>query len=285
MSEKKYLDFDGLSRYDGKVKDYLTRKGIVAGLQANTTASKAYAVDDYFILNDNLYRVTTAIASGGTIVTSPTSGYNCIAVNVGDELSDVKGAISKDTISQTIFDSQQAVLADMNSAGFGSKTFNGNTANRPITSTAQYGTVYTFKANNWVYQIAIDTAERVFLRSNINNGGWSSWTAISANVKPTITFNYAVGGSVFMRVHSTQRKLIIPIPLGYTTATVTFYNNNNVIKARAMGDYSTSYDFTGTSLSTTINGPSLFLWINGTGLESYGDLIATTGDVTIELSA
>ena len=99
-----------------------------------------------------------------------------------------------------------------------------------------------------------------------------------------VTFNYAVGGSTLMRVNSGQRKLCIPIPLGYTQATATYYNNNNIIKARKFEDYTVSYNFTGGTISTTINGPTLFVWLNGTGLESYGDLIASQGDLTISLS-
>lgn len=38
-----------------------------ATIQSSTTASKAYSVGEYFILNSYFYKVTTAIAAGGTI--------------------------------------------------------------------------------------------------------------------------------------------------------------------------------------------------------------------------
>ena len=50
--------------------------------ETTTTASKAYSVGDYFILNNVLYRVTSAIASGGTI----TIGTNCRATTIMDEI-------------------------------------------------------------------------------------------------------------------------------------------------------------------------------------------------------
>ena len=56
---------------------------ISAYIQTSTTASRAYAKGDYFVLNGVLYRVTTAIANGGTI----TIGTNAIATNVGAELN------------------------------------------------------------------------------------------------------------------------------------------------------------------------------------------------------
>lgn len=55
---------------------------IIAMTETTTTASKAYSVGDYFILNNVLYRVTSAIASGGTI----TIGTNCRATTIMDEI-------------------------------------------------------------------------------------------------------------------------------------------------------------------------------------------------------
>jgi len=52
----------------------------IAPVEATTTASRAYAVGDLLIYNGTLYRVTTAIASGGTI----TPGTNCTATSVSD---------------------------------------------------------------------------------------------------------------------------------------------------------------------------------------------------------
>ena len=57
--------------------------GNFATYQSSSTASKAYKVGEYLTYNGYLYRVTTAIASGGTI--SP--GTNCVQTTVGDEVA------------------------------------------------------------------------------------------------------------------------------------------------------------------------------------------------------
>lgn len=57
--------------------------GNFATVEASTTASKAYAVGEYLIYNSFLYRVTTAIASGGTINTG--TGGNVKQTTVGEE--------------------------------------------------------------------------------------------------------------------------------------------------------------------------------------------------------
>lgn len=57
--------------------------GNFATVESSTTASKAYAIGEYLVLNNLLYRVTAAIASGGTI----TVGTNVVQTNVGDEIA------------------------------------------------------------------------------------------------------------------------------------------------------------------------------------------------------
>lgn len=54
----------------------------IATIEASTTASKAYAVGSYLVLNGQLYKVTAAIASGGTI----TVGTNVSAVALADQV-------------------------------------------------------------------------------------------------------------------------------------------------------------------------------------------------------
>lgn len=55
---------------------------ICAYNEATATSSHAYAIDDYFIYNDVLYKVTAPIAIGGTIVPNT----NCKATNVTTEI-------------------------------------------------------------------------------------------------------------------------------------------------------------------------------------------------------
>lgn len=44
-----------------------------------------------------------------------------------------------------------------------------------------YGMIFAYIAENgaWHFQIAISTENTIWERSNINNGGWSTWKQIS----------------------------------------------------------------------------------------------------------
>lgn len=55
---------------------------IISGVETSYTATKNYSIGDYVIVNDTLYKVTTAIASGATI----TPGTNCVATTVAEQL-------------------------------------------------------------------------------------------------------------------------------------------------------------------------------------------------------
>lgn len=57
---------------------------------AAATSTRAYAIGDYFIYNDVLYKATAAIAVGDTIVPNT----NCEATNVDTELTQVNASLS-----------------------------------------------------------------------------------------------------------------------------------------------------------------------------------------------
>jgi hypothetical protein len=61
-----------------------TQSTVIAGVEETSTASKAYAVNEYLVYDSKLYRVRTAIASGGTLV----PGTNLTEVTVGGEIHD-----------------------------------------------------------------------------------------------------------------------------------------------------------------------------------------------------
>lgn len=69
---------------------------MIAGVESSSTASKAYSVGEYFVYNNNLYRVTASIASGGTIAPNT----NCVEVTLGGELESLKQAV--ESISGTV---------------------------------------------------------------------------------------------------------------------------------------------------------------------------------------
>lgn len=70
--------------------------GDFATVEASTTASQAYKAGEYLIYNGYLYRVTTAISSGGTI----TVGTNVVQTTVGEKMS-----------NRTLWYKEQAVSA------------------------------------------------------------------------------------------------------------------------------------------------------------------------------
>lgn len=76
---------DFIVRINGKdVKDKAAaRMASIAPVEVSTTAANAYAVGQYFWLNDILYAATTAIAAGEAI----TVGSNCAAAIIGDDMA------------------------------------------------------------------------------------------------------------------------------------------------------------------------------------------------------
>lgn len=66
----------------------------LATVEPTATASKAYATNEYLVYNGQLYKVTSAIASGGTI----TPGTNVTAVKITDEMGAGGGAIDYLTV-------------------------------------------------------------------------------------------------------------------------------------------------------------------------------------------
>jgi hypothetical protein len=74
--------------------------GNFATYQATLTASKAYKVGEFLTYNGYLYRVTTAIASGGTI----TIGTNVVQTTVGDEVANYCLRFENVTVNATTGD-------------------------------------------------------------------------------------------------------------------------------------------------------------------------------------
>lgn len=74
--------------------------GVYATIEESSTASRAYKVGEHLILNYVLYRVTTAISSGGTI----TPGTNCVQTTVGDEIANKVLRFDNITVNATTGD-------------------------------------------------------------------------------------------------------------------------------------------------------------------------------------
>lgn len=75
---------------------------------AAATSTRAYAIGDYFIYNDVLYKATAAIAVGDTIVPNT----NCEATNVDTELTQVKSDL--DNVEVLINPSDVAITTLLN---------------------------------------------------------------------------------------------------------------------------------------------------------------------------
>jgi hypothetical protein len=86
--------------------------GNFATVETTTTASQAYAIGSRLVYNGVLYRVTTAIASGGTIVTTGNNA-NVVAVTVDSEMKRRRIWFKNITVSAqategTLIDAQDA---------------------------------------------------------------------------------------------------------------------------------------------------------------------------------
>ena len=71
--------------------------GNMATIESGTTASKAYAVGDYMVRNGQLYKVTAAIASGGTI----TVGTNITAAAAANDIAGIRKKIGDTALGTT----------------------------------------------------------------------------------------------------------------------------------------------------------------------------------------
>lgn len=68
-----------------------TVAGDIATVETSTTASRAYSEGEYLVLNGQLYKVTSAIANGGTI----TVGTNVSATTAGAQLKSLSDSSAK----------------------------------------------------------------------------------------------------------------------------------------------------------------------------------------------
>lgn len=114
---------------------------------AAATSTRAYSIGDYFIYNDVLYKATTSIAVGDTIVPNT----NCLATNVDTELTQINSDLNKGSVSITadgvktlsqILDSLFAI-ADTSKININSKF---RTGNGILNCALLGGTIFDFSA-------------------------------------------------------------------------------------------------------------------------------------------
>jgi hypothetical protein len=88
--------------------DAVSLLGNFATVEDTNTASQSYKTGDYLVLNKLLYRVTSPIASGGTI----TIGTNVIQTSMGYELSNLLIAFYDATDESIVFRSHEIASYD-----------------------------------------------------------------------------------------------------------------------------------------------------------------------------
>lgn len=71
--------------------------GDIATVQTSNTATRNFAVGEYIVYNGIMYKVTTAIASGGTL----TPGTNLTATNAGAQLKSLNDSLTPRTVGTT----------------------------------------------------------------------------------------------------------------------------------------------------------------------------------------
>lgn len=112
---------------------------ICAYNEASATSTHAYAIGDYFIYNDVLYKATQTIAIGDTIVPDT----NCATTNVSTELLSVNAATKPALVSQILTD--------------GTKTW--GDVLTALTSSLSESTIKEWIANNKILYINRITAD------------------------------------------------------------------------------------------------------------------------------
>ena len=87
-------------------------RGMIAGTETTSVASKAYSVGDYLIYNNTLYRVTLSIAQGDTISDDVSTG-NVTSVELGAEIKRVENELKVHVVNGTISTSGTSVTVNV----------------------------------------------------------------------------------------------------------------------------------------------------------------------------
>lgn len=103
-------------------------RDIIAQTETTSTASQNYAVGDYLILNNQLYKVTVAISSGETI----TPGTNVELITLTSEVKSIKSSVDANasaiaTLQTAPYDPMSMYLQFLRTYANGSVSSNGRT--------------------------------------------------------------------------------------------------------------------------------------------------------------
>lgn len=141
--------------------------GDIATVQTSNTATRNFAVGEYIVYNGIMYKVTTAIASGGTL----TPGTNLTAANIGAQLKSLNDSLSSKTTWRLITEVSTSVggvvdrtetvdsLYNYNEILFTIQVNNGRTAGSTLCTRAQFqgGAIYA-NGINGIGETTVDAA-------------------------------------------------------------------------------------------------------------------------------
>lgn len=139
------------------IKYEFAKEVIIAPVEKTSTASTAYAVGKHFIYNDILYRVTTAISSGGQI----NPGTNCV-------------------VSETIQNQIETNAGNISTANTNITNLSNNKANQtiiaPRQANATAATTY-YAGNQFILNNVLYTATKTINSGTTINSGNSTASA------------------------------------------------------------------------------------------------------------
>ena len=233
----------------------------IAPIEATTTVSKAYAVGDLLFYNNILYRVTTAISSGGTIVISG-ADPNVVQTDVDAELkgkiklSSTAGLVKNDgTIDTTTYISDVSDKADkVTSATDGNLAkldSNGNLADsgvattNVITKSSTAGLIKndgSIDTNTYPSSSITSPANKEILEYNSTTSKWENkakFTALTGTLaanSDTLTFtNEAITSTARFETYTQDIYLpLLDISRENTTLTLKFPEQDSAVNVKVL---------------------------------------------------
>ena len=176
---------------------------------AAATSTRAYAIGDYFIYNDVLYKATAAIAIGDTIVPNT----NCEATNVDTELTQVNSDLSnkQNKTDNSLNTTSKTVVGAINEI---------NTNLTPSSVSISPLTGITFNGSRFYKSgRTINLNSLVRYSSNIASGqGFQTFANLSNNLPTSQVFFPAstYSGNIGTGTIKTDGTLQFDFPNGYT---------------------------------------------------------------------
>lgn len=238
----------------------------LATVETGTTASKAYAIGDYFIWNNLLYQAIAPISSGGAL----TANTNCVAVTVTDQLKGLyygtcstSGSTKAKTATisgiHSYYDGLSVIIVFAEAQTFaGTPTLNINNLgakNIVRNGTTHVANQYEWKANEAI-QLLYNNGVFKIVDGSVASTTYYGYTKLSSAVNSTSDEVAATPAAVKLAYDLASEKAdqttIAPVEIT-TTATVThglgsiFYLNN--ILYRALEDIDI-----GDTINTGLNG-------------------------------